>query len=163
MCRQRPVCDPWLVSTWVVTWTGNNWWILTKILTESWKSVNKIPGCVDRRLLRTCLRTSGRSVNYIIAIAWSPSHLAALAGVDSVVVARGTVSADATLQVEHGGGGRKLLLACHQPINYWGWAGGGRQGVCNTRGSASWKGCCPTGARYQPIKGKILNQEESST
>lgn len=145
MCRQRPVCDPGLVSTWVVTWRGNNWWILTKTLTDSWKSVNKIPGCVNRRLLRTCLRTSGRSG--IIAIAWSPSHLAALAGVDSVVVARGTVSADATLQVEHGGGGRKLLLACHQPINYWRWAGGGRQGVCNTRGSASWKGGCPTGAQ----------------
>lgn len=139
ICSQRPACDPWLVSTWVVTWRGCNWWILTKLLTNRGKSGNKIPGCVNRRPLRTFqasqLVWSWPLSHRVIFSLWSPSHLAALAGVDSVVVAWGAVSADSTLQVEHRRRGRKLLLACRQPINYRRWAGGWGQGIYNTQDS----------------------------
>lgn len=57
-----------------------------------------------------------------------PSHLAALTGVNSVVVSGGAVSTHPTLQVERGGG--ELFLPCNRPIHSRRWAGGWGQSIC---------------------------------
>lgn len=60
---------------------------------------------------------------------WSSSHLAALASVNSVVVAGGAISTNPTLQVEWRGGSWELFLARRHPKYNRGWAGCWCQGI----------------------------------
>lgn len=58
------------------------------------------------------------------------THLAAFTGVNSVVIARGTVSTYPALQVERGGGGsREVLLALCHPKDHRGRTGRWCQGI----------------------------------
>lgn len=63
------------------------------------------------------------------SLVWSSSYLAALAGVNSIVVARGAISTNPTLQVERRGGSWELFLARRHPKYNWGWAGCWCQGI----------------------------------
>lgn len=79
------------------------------------------------------MKSKDRSTRLYNSCVSSSSHLAALTGMDSIVVAGGTVSTHSTLQAERWGGRWELLLARWQPINNRRWAWSWGQGIYKTR------------------------------
>lgn len=146
MRSQRPVCYSWLVSTWVVTWRGRNWWILTNPKINSGKSVTKIPGCVNRRPLRTCLRSSlqpidrGRAVGLaLLSLSpCSPRRRGRRSG--SLRHGQRTLDTPGWALTRRPKAPPGLLLSHKLPKMGWRLVSGHLQ---NTRGSNSTMYCCP--------------------